>query len=63
MILDYILLNRGIKFLGANLIFAVSISNFFCLSLSTQLFDKLQPTAFNNNQQIPTTNQPLLLGP
>jgi hypothetical protein len=34
LLLDYFLLIRGIKFLGASLIFAVRITNFFFLSYS-----------------------------
>ena len=44
--LDYLLLIRGLKFLGANLIFAVKMSNLY-------LLNKPQSTA--TNQQEPTT--------
>ena len=43
---DYLLLIRGLKFLGANLIFAVKMSNLY-------LLNKPQSTA--TNQQEPTT--------
>jgi hypothetical protein len=35
----------GMQFLGADLIFTIRISNFFVLSLLSQLLDKLQPNS------------------
>lgn len=56
--LDYVLLIRGIKYLGASLIFASRISDYFLfLFLCTRVFNKLQSTT-GNNEQHSTSNPP-----
>jgi hypothetical protein len=53
--LNYFLLNRGIKFLGASLIFVVRISNFFfsAFLFYAGLLNKPQPPTTKN---LPTTH-------
>jgi hypothetical protein len=54
--LDYILLIRSIKFLGASLIFTIRTSNFFFLFLfllSAQLLNKQGPTTTNQQLTLP----------
>lgn len=53
ILLNYFPLTRDIEFIGANLIFAITISNFFFSSFCTWPLDNLQQstTATSNHQQ------------